>query len=309
MAFLSRSPALSSSASCSSLSSSSSSTRSSCSLPEPGELGVARPNEHLAVLLPKHLWKPDASAPNCDNFYCRTPFSLLDRRHHCRKCGGVFCAPCSARSTALLDASNLPFLHPPRNTPLVVFESPVSPIAAARVCDDCYDQIHGLRSPDIPPRPAPLSRANSLLSSPIALFRAPSSGPSSAPSSPPPPATPPLHHSPSSPPAASPAPAPAPRPRAPSAPRPSRSAPTASSTRTRCAARASCARPPAAAAGSPSPRPLTPPCACPSSAARPRTSSRWSARRRRNGEGGVILLFAMVTSNTASPQCATPSPS
>ncbi|KAJ6519187.1 FYVE zinc finger-domain-containing protein [Mycena sanguinolenta] len=189
---------LSSSASCSSLSSSSgSSTHSSCSLPDLSP----RPNEHLAVLLAKQLWKPDSSAPNCDNFYCRTPFSLLDRRHHCRKCGGVFCGPCSARTTSLLDASALPFLHPPRGTPLAAFESPVSPIVTARVCDDCYDQIHGVRSPVIPPplrRPAPPSRANSLLSSPIALFRAPShsvSAPSSVASSPPAPTTPPLHHS------------------------------------------------------------------------------------------------------------------
>jgi len=57
-----------------------------------------RPNEHLAVLLPKNLWKvcllskcpylsrshpsqPDALASTCDNFFCRVPFSLLERRH------------------------------------------------------------------------------------------------------------------------------------------------------------------------------------------------------------------------------------
>ncbi|KAJ7743874.1 FYVE zinc finger-domain-containing protein [Mycena metata] len=182
---------LSSSASCSSLSSSRSTCSSDASIASTSSTET-RPNEHLAVLLPKQLWKADASASHCDNFYCRVPFSIWERRHHCRKCGGVFCQPCTARNTALLDASNLAFLHPPRNTPLAAFESPQSPIIDARVCDDCFDQIHGLRSPELPllrirPRPA-LSRTQSLLSSPIALFKSPSSRIStiaSAPSSPP----------------------------------------------------------------------------------------------------------------------------
>ncbi|KAF7366860.1 Isoform b [Mycena sanguinolenta] len=140
--------------------------------PQPNERSdlSPRPNEHLAVLLPKHLWKPDSAALNCDNFYCSTSFSLFERRHHCRKCGGVFCGPCSTRSTSLLDASALPFLHPPRGTPLAAFESPDSPIVTARVCDDCYDRIHGIRSPTR--RAAPLSRANSLPAGGTSLSRA-----------------------------------------------------------------------------------------------------------------------------------------
>ncbi|KAJ7356628.1 FYVE zinc finger-domain-containing protein [Mycena albidolilacea] len=175
---------LSSSPSCSSIASSS--TRSICSsdasTSSAPPLTTPRPNEHLAVLLPKHQWKSDKSAAHCDNFYCRVPFSVWERRHHCRKCGGVFCQPCSSRTTALLDTTHLSFLHPPRNTPLTEFESPASPIIGARVCDDCFDQIHGLRSPDlVPRRPAPPSRTNSLLASPIAFFRSPSaSAPSSA---------------------------------------------------------------------------------------------------------------------------------
>ncbi|KAJ7671960.1 FYVE zinc finger-domain-containing protein, partial [Mycena rosella] len=187
----SSSSALSSSPSCSSLSSRS--TRSTCSDTSIASTSsaplrvdpVPRPNEHLAVLLPKQLWKADAHAAHCDNFYCRVPFSIFERRHHCRKCGGVFCAPCTSRSTALLDASNLAFLHPPRNTPLTVFEGPASPILTARVCDDCYDQIHGCRTPELPPRLAPVRAASLLsLSSPIALFK-PRSASTSAASSPP----------------------------------------------------------------------------------------------------------------------------
>ncbi|KIJ59805.1 hypothetical protein HYDPIDRAFT_32793 [Hydnomerulius pinastri MD-312] len=111
-----------------------------------------RTNEHLAVLLPKNLWKPDALASTCDNFYCRVKFSVLERRHHCRKCGGVFCHQCTSRVTHLLDVSNLDFLHPPRNVPISTFDSPTSPVALEKICDDCWDQIHGSpRTPDSRP--------------------------------------------------------------------------------------------------------------------------------------------------------------
>jgi hypothetical protein len=85
---------------------------------------------------------------------------------HCRKCGGVFCHSCSSRTTHLLDTSNLSFLHPPRNVPLKAFESPTSPILPFRVCDDCWEQIHGTstrRNRNSPPPPV-LIRSQSLFS-------------------------------------------------------------------------------------------------------------------------------------------------
>ncbi|KAI0693665.1 FYVE zinc finger-domain-containing protein [Cytidiella melzeri] len=104
-----------------------------------------RRNEHLAVLLHKSLWKPDSQASRCDIFLCSRKFSLFERRHHCRKCGGVFCAECSTRSTTLLDTSDLPFLNPPRGIPIANFASSESSVVCARVCDDCWDQIHGTK--------------------------------------------------------------------------------------------------------------------------------------------------------------------
>ncbi|KAF3940084.1 hypothetical protein ABW19_dt0201718 [Dactylella cylindrospora] len=37
-------------------------------------------------------WKPDAEASVCDAPVCNKSFSLFDRRHHCRRCGNIFCA-------------------------------------------------------------------------------------------------------------------------------------------------------------------------------------------------------------------------
>ncbi|KAH7911832.1 FYVE zinc finger-domain-containing protein [Hygrophoropsis aurantiaca] len=139
---------------CSSEASGSTSCNSSPSEPALSVALPPRANEHLAVLLPKNLWKPDSLASTCDNFYCHVKFSVLERRHHCRKCGGVFCHQCTSRSSPLLDVSNLDFLHPPRNVPISTFDSPSSPVTTEKVCDDCWDHIHGcnpIRTPDLTP--------------------------------------------------------------------------------------------------------------------------------------------------------------
>ncbi|KAH8613323.1 FYVE zinc finger [Trypanosoma vivax] len=44
-------------------------------------------------------WKPDGAAPECEG--CSTRFTLYNRRHHCRYCGGVFCGVCSNNYTML----------------------------------------------------------------------------------------------------------------------------------------------------------------------------------------------------------------
>jgi len=46
-------------------------------------------------------WKPDSSCTQCEE--CNLPFTLFRRRHHCRRCGGIFCAKCSAGRVALPD--------------------------------------------------------------------------------------------------------------------------------------------------------------------------------------------------------------
>ncbi|XP_026740616.1 myotubularin-related protein 4 isoform X2 [Trichoplusia ni] len=43
------------------------------------------------------VWLPDSAAPRCQ--YCRNHFWLARRRHHCRRCGGIFCGSCSEMSS------------------------------------------------------------------------------------------------------------------------------------------------------------------------------------------------------------------
>ncbi|CAZ84336.1 unnamed protein product [Tuber melanosporum] len=49
----------------------------------------------------KGHWKPDAEAVTCDAVMCVKNFSFVLRRHHCRRCGNVFCAQHTAHTVPL----------------------------------------------------------------------------------------------------------------------------------------------------------------------------------------------------------------
>jgi len=70
------------------------------------------------------VWVPDACANDCA--YCKKLFTLTRRRHHCRKCGRLFCGACSSKRILLK------YLHP---TPV-------------RVCDLCFI-VHTKKSYEI----------------------------------------------------------------------------------------------------------------------------------------------------------------
>ncbi|KAK4052444.1 hypothetical protein OIV83_002246 [Microbotryomycetes sp. JL201] len=53
----------------------------------------------LTILL--HTTKPDEEALICSDPTCKERFSLLVRKHHCRRCGEVFCSSHSSRNAAL----------------------------------------------------------------------------------------------------------------------------------------------------------------------------------------------------------------
>ena len=41
----------------------------------------------------QHLWLPDESQHTCTS--CNSKFDLMNRKHHCRACGRIFCGACS----------------------------------------------------------------------------------------------------------------------------------------------------------------------------------------------------------------------
>jgi hypothetical protein len=52
----------------------------------------------------KHAhWKPDGIVLQCEN--CKKKFSLLTRKHHCRRCGRILCSGCSAAQVRFVRGS------------------------------------------------------------------------------------------------------------------------------------------------------------------------------------------------------------
>lgn len=59
---------------------------------------------------------------------CYNPFSLMNRKHHCRSCGGVYCQT-----------------HSSHNSPLVA----LGIMEPVRVCDNCYEKIKSKNSKNL----------------------------------------------------------------------------------------------------------------------------------------------------------------
>jgi len=74
--------------------------------------GKKAASRHAAV------WVPDDAAATCQHCQ-RVSFSLLQRRHHCRKCGIVVCGACSSKRIMLPHQSSKPL----------------------RCCLACYDEV------------------------------------------------------------------------------------------------------------------------------------------------------------------------
>lgn len=81
------------------------------------ELG--RENQSIQVELAKQSdrkWADDSEASSC--ITCSSHFSITNRKHHCRNCGQIFCADCSAKRATMANYKN-----------------------PQRVCDNCYGEI------------------------------------------------------------------------------------------------------------------------------------------------------------------------
>merc|ERR1711907_701896 len=60
-------------------------------------------------------WASDSDHKVC--FHCNTAFTLVNRRHHCRHCGVVFCGACTSKKVVV---ERMGFTEP------------------IRVCDECH---------------------------------------------------------------------------------------------------------------------------------------------------------------------------
>ena len=53
------------------------------------------------------MWQKDAAAINCSNPNCAKPkFTFMNRKHHCRWCGKIFCGPCSKTKRVVPGSAN-----------------------------------------------------------------------------------------------------------------------------------------------------------------------------------------------------------
>ncbi|CZT51418.1 related to VPS27-vacuolar protein sorting-associated protein [Rhynchosporium secalis] len=66
-------------------------------------------------------WKPDSDSVVCDDTACQVNFGFLSRKHHCRRCGNIFCDSHSKHVIPLDQDSNY---HPEG--------------ARVRACEHCY---------------------------------------------------------------------------------------------------------------------------------------------------------------------------
>ncbi|KZS97901.1 hypothetical protein SISNIDRAFT_523239 [Sistotremastrum niveocremeum HHB9708] len=93
---------------------------------------VGTPQWNLPTPHPLHAqWDRDETASHCKE--CKRRFTFLLRKHHCRKCGHIFCDRCSA-SRVHLEPSDV--VRDPGSTPT---EVPHTPDSLFRVCQSCHD--------------------------------------------------------------------------------------------------------------------------------------------------------------------------
>uniref|UniRef100_A0AC34Q254 RUN and FYVE domain-containing protein 2 n=1 Tax=Panagrolaimus sp. JU765 TaxID=591449 RepID=A0AC34Q254_9BILA len=91
------------------------------------EIGPQLSNSKLQMvmmkeqLFPTMEWVKDSDVSNCTS--CNAEFSVTLRRHHCRRCGQIFCDPCSKKKVSLPSHAN-----------------------QVRVCSQCYNLLETLQS-------------------------------------------------------------------------------------------------------------------------------------------------------------------
>ncbi|EEB05177.1 ubiquitin-protein ligase E/phosphatidylinositol(3)-phosphate binding protein [Schizosaccharomyces japonicus yFS275] len=91
-------------------------------------------------------WQPDSEAIECVS--CGTPFTFFHRRHHCRKCGFIFCNNCS-NHFAFLPLSHIAYAeyegYEDDNSQESLQEHDNDDLLVrVRVCDNCFNQTENV---------------------------------------------------------------------------------------------------------------------------------------------------------------------
>lgn len=102
--------------------------------------------KELSVAALSNPWEFD-EVQNCCTA-CRTEFNLINRRHHCRLCGKIFCNQCTSKR-ALIPPSSI-VLSPqagkkagPQNHEVVSFSPDPDPDRMLTYVDDDQQLLHG----------------------------------------------------------------------------------------------------------------------------------------------------------------------
>ena len=111
--------------------------------------------------IPRSAWQPDAEAKMCSMPGCERLFSMLYRRHHCRKCGRVVCSACSKKRIEFLDHDSSASRGRTERVCReccqlsTLSEEINSPIAAARAAEGSmpYPCISPITTAPVPPDP------------------------------------------------------------------------------------------------------------------------------------------------------------
>ncbi|MEI8227193.1 MAG: FYVE zinc finger domain-containing protein [Planctomycetota bacterium] len=101
--------------------------------------GLTRPSSYFAgvqELAVGARWKLDTEEDNCEGKNCKKKFGVFTRKHHCRRCGGLFCDKCSSKKADLTFA-----LTGAERGGIVQQTATAQNVPRARVCDACYNLV------------------------------------------------------------------------------------------------------------------------------------------------------------------------
>lgn len=102
----------------------------------PSNTTIAKPTlNRSVVLMPPSRWVADNQVACCTAPECQLPFTIFNRKHHCRLCGNIFCANCSSHT--LPTAAGADDLSKASS---IAAQTPNSSAAALsiRVCAECF---------------------------------------------------------------------------------------------------------------------------------------------------------------------------